>query len=367
MNELDESLDVVDRRARQNAVPQVEDVARAHGPLAQDLLCSLIDAFRRSEQHARVEVSLNRHIAQALSGVGQFHAEIHPRHVAARASERLEIGRGARAEVDDGSARLDARNQRAAVRQDELPEIARREATHPTVENLHRLRARAYLFVQIDRQPPHELFHQRAPRARIGVHEPLGVLEIARTAALYHVRREREGRAAKADEREGGVHPLPGLADRLEHEGEALARLRLPQAIHAGSLAHRVVQNGASLQVFEVHAHGLQDEQNVREQDGGVRADGVERRDGHLGGQIGRAAKLDKGDLLADGAVLAHVPARLAHEPYGRPGVLQPPAGAHEGGIRIRGRVLRCWLRRHEPLLQNIVNQAFRAVLPKPV
>ena len=58
------------------------------------------------------------------------------------------------------------------------------------------------------------------PGAGIGVHEGLGVTVLARAAALDHVRRERERRARKADQRHPSGEPLAYEPHRLEDVAE---------------------------------------------------------------------------------------------------------------------------------------------------
>ena len=59
-------------------------------------------------------------------------------------------------------------------------------------------------------------------------------------------------------------------------------------------------------------------------------ADGLHR---DLGREIRRATELEQRVLLAQGAVLAHVPAGLTHEPDGRSVDGLKTAGAKESGI----------------------------------
>ena len=65
----------------------------------------------------------------------------------------------------------------------------------------------------------------------------------------------------------------------------------------------------------EWQAHDFQGKQQVGKNDGGVNAKSFGGRDGDLGGQRGLLADFDEGVVLADFAVLGHVPSCLAHEP----------------------------------------------------
>ena len=68
---------------------------------------------------------------------------------------------------------------------------------------------------------------------------------------------------------------------------------------------------------LEVEAHGLERQQQVGKDDGGVDAEFFGGGDGDLGGDVGLLADFDQGVVLADVAVLLHVAAGLAQEPDG--------------------------------------------------
>ena len=60
---------------------------------------------------------------------------------------------------------------------------------------------------------------------------------------------------------------------------------------------------------------GVEREQQVREEDGGVDVDGVDGLQRDRDGQFRRAAELEEGVPLAQRPVVGHVAAGLAHEP----------------------------------------------------
>jgi len=68
----------------------------------------------------------------------------------------------------------------------------------------------------------------------------------------------------------------------------------------------------------EADAHGLERQQDVGEDDGGVQLEAAQRLQGDLGGDVGAHAHLQERELLADGAVFGQVAARLTHEPHRR-------------------------------------------------
>ena len=92
---------------------------------------------------------------------------------------------------------------------------------------------------------------------------------------------------------------------------------------------------------FEVEAHGGEGEQEVGEDDGGVDAEAFGGGDGDFGGDVGGAADVEEGVVLADGHVLRHVAAGLAEEPDGGAVDGLAEAGTNEAaavgpGSRIR-------------------------------
>src|SRR5690606_25451375 len=78
---------------------------------------------------------------------------------------------------------------------------------------------------------------------------------------------------------------------------------------------------------LELHPHGLHGDQDVREDDGGIHAQALDRLHRHLGGEVGVLAQVEEGERLTDRPVLGEVAAGLAHDPDGR-GV---------GGLSARG------------------------------
>ncbi len=86
---------------------------------------------------------------------------------------------------------------------------------------------------------------------------------------------------------------------------------------------------------LEVEAHGGEGKQEVGEDDGGVDTEALGGGDGDFGGDVGRAADVEEGVVLADGHVLRHVAAGLAEEPDGRAVDGLAEAGAHEAAAAL--------------------------------
>ena len=92
---------------------------------------------------------------------------------------------------------------------------------------------------------------------------------------------------------------------------------------------------------LEVEAHGGEGQQQVGEDDGGVDAEALGGGDSDFGGDLGGAADVEQGVVLADGHVLRHVAAGLAEEPDGGAVDGEAEAGTNETaavgpGSRVR-------------------------------
>ena len=135
-------------------------------------------------------------------------------------------------------------------------------------------------------------------------------------AALDGVRRERERRAGKSDQRNAAGELVLDEADRVEHVGERLARLEGPQAIDVCLALNGVLDRRAfAANEIEPDAHRFERQQEIREENRGVDVDPANRLQRDFGRQIGRAAQLEQGVAFAQRAVLAHVAPGLSHEP----------------------------------------------------
>ena len=98
--------------------------------------------------------------------------------------------------------------------------------------------------------------------------------------------------------------------------------------------ADRLVDDGAFAgEELEGQAHDFERQQEVGEDDGGVDAEDFGGGDGDFGGELRLPADFEERMVLADGPVLGHVAAGLAHEPDGRAVDGLGLAGANEVGI----------------------------------
>ena len=124
------------------------------------------------------------------------------------------IAVGADAEVDQRHAGVAQRGEDAArVRQRELAVVAAAERAGPRVEDLQRLRRRPRPAPAGSRPSSSANRSQRRCHARgLRVHERLGPRVGGRRSAFDRVRRQRERRAAEADERHAAVELACGAS-----------------------------------------------------------------------------------------------------------------------------------------------------------
>ena len=208
------------------------------------------------------------------------------------------------------------------------------------------------------------LFMQRGPtRPGSRPHERLAVLVVARAVALDRVARQRERRAREADERHLVLELAAQDLDRLHHVAGVLDRV----GDAAASSTSATVRTGLWMIGPSPFANSRSrpmpgnDDEDVGEQDGRVDADEVDRLHRDLDGELGRAAHLEEAVLLADGAVLGHVAAGLAHHPHRRALGRLAAGGTQEEVVVGHGeRSFRCGLRRARSAESHIYHASAR-------
>ncbi|MDF2573538.1 MAG: hypothetical protein K0S05_450 [Agromyces sp.] len=170
--------------------------------------------------------------------------------------------------------------------------------------------------------------HERAPRARVGVHERAGREVVLRGSALGEVRGERERRAREADERRRGARTVVGLVElgdrALDRLGDGSGCLVEPCRIDARQLGDgrgiRVppAEDGTATGLdLDVDADELQRHHDVAEEDAGIDRVAAHRLQRDLARHRGVEAGVEHPRADAEVAVLGQRPARLAHEPHG--------------------------------------------------
>jgi len=91
---------------------------------------------------------------------------------------------------------------------------------------------------------------------------------------------------------------------------------------------------------LEIEAHGGEGQKEVGEDDGCVDAQSLGGGDGDLGSDLRGAADFQQGMVTADGAVLMHIAASLAQEPYGSAVDGLAQASAKESAAIAVGKVM---------------------------
>jgi len=321
MYPVHDALQRLDRRLREHAVPEVEDVARAARGPVEHVADSLLELGERREQRRRIEVSLNRPVGtDALPRDVEGNAPVHADDVAARAREVGEEHGGVGPEMDHGDARRAGQLERPLTVGKHVRRIVRRrQAADPAVEQLQRPRAGARLGGEVGADQLREPQHQLVPGSGLGVHEPLGQGEAARRAAFDGVAREREGRAGEADERDVRGKRAGREPRRVHHVREIGGWLDARQLEDLGRFMNRAGDvRSLARREAEAEAEGLERQQDVGEENRGVHAQPLDRLEGDPGGELGCVTQLEQRVLLSQRAVLREVPPRLSHEPHRR-------------------------------------------------
>ena len=235
MDVVDEGTHVLDRRAGQDAVAQVEDVAGTASRAPQDVVHAGQEALARGEEQRRIEVALDGDVGpRALPALVEWRPPVDADDGAAGlALDRQQVA-GGRPEVDLGHIQaVEPVEDPPDVGEHELQIVLLVERPDPRVEHLHRLGSSLDLGPQVIRDHVGEKPREEMPRLRLGVHEPLRLCEVARTPALDGVGGERERGPREANE--GDLQFTPQEADGLEDHPELLAGLEAPQRLHVGS------------------------------------------------------------------------------------------------------------------------------------
>src|SRR2546423_8222157 len=138
MYPVHDALQRLDRRLREHAVPEVEDVARSASGPVEHVATWLLELGERREQRRRIEVPLNRPVGtDALPRDVEGNAPVHADDVAARAREVGEEHGGVGPEMDHGDARRAGQLERPlTVGKHVRRIIRRRQAPDPAGEQL---------------------------------------------------------------------------------------------------------------------------------------------------------------------------------------------------------------------------------------
>ena len=194
-------------------------------------------------------------------------------------------------------------------------ELVVREGTGPAVKDLNCVHASDYLVRQIGDRGFDELVDECLEGLRFGKCKLARLRLVGTALAGDHVGGDGIGCAAEADQglilREAAADQADGFIDALEAIMTAGAE--------TGQLGNRAdgIETGA-LAFHEAHLlpQRMRNHEYVREQDGRVEIETVDRLQGDFRRLVRRVAKVEKpADLGAYTLVFGQVTSRLAHEP----------------------------------------------------
>src|ERR1051325_306509 len=144
---------VFNRSFRQYSMAEIKNVSRPSLSLSENSFHLLSQYLLICKQDDGIEISHHRHVVtDTLPAFVETHAPVEPDHVAAGFTHQLEQRRSTRTEMDYRHARSDIPDHVARVRQHEFAIVIRAQAPDPRVKQLHRLRARCDLRIQVLRE-----------------------------------------------------------------------------------------------------------------------------------------------------------------------------------------------------------------------
>ena len=312
-------LDILYRRGGDNAVAKVEDVAGATVGRAKNLFDSEFKDFKGREEGDGIEISLHRVVvARGAPAFVERLTPVEADDVCAGGSHFCEQAAGFDSEVDDGNAHgLDGTYKTLGGFKGVFPVVGKAEGTDPAIEDLDDVRAGEYLEAAVVFENLDDLVEEQTPGEGVAIHHGLGVDVVFGAAALDHVAGEGEGCAAEADDAEAVFEVSGDLLDGASDVGEIVCAVGAEGAyVFRG--ADGMMDDGtfACLEL-ERQSHGLQREQEVGKDDGGIHAQLFSGGDGDLSRDFRLLADFDEGVVLANVAVFLHVAAGLAEKPHG--------------------------------------------------
>ena len=279
------------------------DIAALAGPvdLAADGAHGLAHGVVAGKKHGRVEVALQHAGAYALGRGVHGHAIIDAHNFRPRL-------RHSRQELAGADAEMDARDSHAGqdlpgVRQHEFAVVTLVEVAGPGIEKLHGVNAGVDLHLQEAGDGRHQTAHEHVPSLRIGVHEGLGALVVLGWPALNEVAGQRERRANKADECLGFGELGQDAGDALGDLGDVGIQQR--QLADVLPTPHRLLHHRPTARHnIDLDARGLERDDDIGEQDGGIDVVAAHRLEGDFCQQFRHEARIEHANPLAGGAVL---------------------------------------------------------------
>ena len=250
---------------------------------------------------------------------------------------------GAAVDVEDDRLRApaDSGDRPGHGGQRPSPVIFAGELAGPGVEDLDDLRSGSDLEREDVRDDVGEQVQEALESSLSPAHHLLDRREGLRARPLDQVTGERPRRPGKADDRGAVADLAPQPLQDFAGEAEIGGGIETAQPQDVVSGPDRMREPGTVLVEFDLHAHRLDRDQDVGEEDDAVRGEAPERLERHLGGEVRVAAELDERDPAADLPILRKVSPGLSHHP-GRGAIDGAPvAGIQEPGRGRRTRAHR--------------------------
>src|SRR5579862_8311057 len=189
LHETRQALHVLNRRLRQDAMAEIENMPRASGSTAKNIFRTRLYFFPVSEEKHWIEIALHRALViEASPAFIEWNAPVESNNVGSRFAHRWQKRGAIGAKVNNGHSRLlQLLHHAGDVREDGAAIVFHAETSHPAVENLDDVGSRAHLIGGVGRRDGDELAHECIPVGGTVVHHFLGVDVIARTSAFNHV------------------------------------------------------------------------------------------------------------------------------------------------------------------------------------
>src|ERR1043166_165150 len=189
----------------------------------------------------------------------------------------------------------DVADDATRVRQHKLSIIIRTQASDPRIKQLHHLRARCDLCVQVLRKTSRDQSQESLPGTGVVVHQACGVDVVLRTAAFDYVRSECKRCAAEADQRNVRTQGTASLTDCFVNKLQGAHVFKFKESINVCGFANGIVNDGSFAGgKLQLDAHWFDDQQDVGKDDGGIDAEPLDGCHGYFSGELGRLAKFKK-------------------------------------------------------------------------
>ncbi len=188
------------------------------------------------------------------------------------------------------------------------------------------MRSGPRLRLQINAGAAGDFLQQGVIQLRLLIGHALGFQKDLGRAAFNQIGRQGERRAGKANQRH--LESAAEQADGFQYKGQALFRVGNAQPVNGGLCSHWLWKNRPlALVEFELKAHRLHRNQNIRKKNGSIKAKNINRLERDFRAQLRAFAQLQKADFAAHGLIFGQIAARLAHEPDRRVFGALAPAG----------------------------------------